>query len=90
MAKGDIQNIVKEKTELEEAQRAMRRKEAAEDIKWEPKFFSSTEGDPVFRKLAAVTGRQLHADRTKGVWRFDQEKAEKAMKLYHGDITLSG
>jgi hypothetical protein len=64
LAKGDIQNIVK-KTKLEEAQRAMRKKEAAEGIKLEPKFFSSTEDDPVFRKLAAVTSWQLHAERTK-------------------------
>jgi oxysterol-binding protein-related protein 9/10/11 len=90
LAKGDIQNIVKEKTKLEEAQRAMRKKEAAKGIKWEPKFFSSTEDDPVFRKLAAVTGWQLHAERTKGVWRFDQEKAEKTTKPYHGDITPFG
>ncbi len=91
LVQGDMLKIIKEKTKLEEAQRAMRRKEAAEGTKWEPKFFSSTgDDDPVFHKLAATTGWQLHAERTKGVWRFDREKAEKAKKPFHADITPFG
>jgi oxysterol-binding protein-related protein 9/10/11 len=91
LVQGDMQKIVKEKTKLEEAQRAMRGKEAAEGVKWEPKFFSSTgDDDPVFRKLGTTAGWQLHAERTKGVWRFDREKAEKATKPYHGDLTPFG
>lgn len=50
LVQGDMHKIVKEKTKLEEAQREMRGKEAAEGVKWEPKFFSSTgDDDPVFR-----------------------------------------
>ncbi len=66
-------------------------KEAAEGVKWEPKIFSSAaDDDPVFCTLAMTTGWQLNAERTKGVWRFDREKAEKATKPYHGDIKPFG
>jgi len=89
LIKGDIRDIVKEKAKLEEAQRGMRKKEAAEGTEWEPKFFSSIGNeDPVFRKHAAVTSWQLHAVRTKGVWRFDQEKAAKATKPYWRSHTI--
>jgi hypothetical protein len=87
---GDIQRIVNEKSKLEEAQRAMRRKEVAQNIKWEPKFFSSTTGDSLFEKLASATGWQLHSDRTKGVWKFDREKAKQATKPYRGELTPLG
>lgn len=87
---GEMQRIVNEKTKLEEAQRAMRRKEVAQDIKWEPKFFSSATGDSLFDELASATGWQLHSERTKGVWRFDAEKAKQATKPYHGDLTPHG
>lgn len=90
LRKGDMQSTIREKTKLEEAQRKMRKKEWAEGIQWEPKFFSSTTDDPVFSKLAAVTGWKLQAERTKGVWRFDYAKREKAEKPYHGDITPFG
>jgi oxysterol-binding protein-related protein 9/10/11 len=81
---------VNEKSKLEEAQRAMRRKEVAQNIKWEPKFFSSTTGDSLFEKLASATGWQLHSDRTKGVWKFDREKAKQATKPYRGELTPLG
>ena len=67
LRKGDMQTIIKEKTKLEEAQRIMRREELAKGIEWQPKFFSSVEDDPVFRKFAAVTGWQLHSYKTKGI-----------------------
>lgn len=90
IAKGDIQTIIKEKSKLEEAQRVMRKQEAAEGITWEPKFFSSIQDDPLFHELADGAGWQLQPERTKGVWRFDQEKARNATKPYHGDITPFG
>ncbi|KAK4203560.1 hypothetical protein QBC40DRAFT_274522 [Triangularia verruculosa] len=90
LTEGDIQTTIKEKSKLEEAQRAMRRKEAAENTKWEPKFFSSTEDDALFHELAITPDWKLDADRTKGVWRFDQEKARKATKPYRDDLTPFG
>lgn len=90
LEEGDIQRIVNEKSKLEEAQRAMRKKEAAQAIKWEPKFFSSEKEDSLFDTLASATGWQLHSGRTKGVWRFDEEKARKLTKPYHGNLTPFG
>jgi hypothetical protein len=51
-----MQMIIKEKTKLKESQRAMRRKYAAEGVKWSRNFSSAEDGDPVFRKLATATG----------------------------------
>jgi oxysterol-binding protein-related protein 9/10/11 len=90
LSDGDMQGIVREKSKLEEAQRAMRKKEIAQNITWEPKFFSSTKEDPLFDKLASATGWQLHSGRTKGVWRFDEEKAKQLSKPYYGDLTPFG
>lgn len=90
LSKGDMRGIVNEKSKLEEAQRAMRRKEVAESITWEPKFFSAFKDDPLFDKLASNTGWQLRPERTKGVWKFDEEKAKQAAKPYHGDLTPFG
>ncbi|KAK3996554.1 hypothetical protein QBC44DRAFT_402070 [Cladorrhinum sp. PSN332] len=90
LTKGDIHTTIKEKSKLEEAQRAMRRREAAESTKWEPKFFSSAKDDALFHQLATTPGWKLEADRTKGVWRFGQEKARKAAKPYHGKLTPFG
>jgi hypothetical protein len=87
---GDMHRIVNEKSKLEEAQRAMRRKEEVQDTKWVPKFFSSEKEDPLFDKLASATGWQLHSERTKGVWKFDTEKAKQATKPYHGRLTPFG
>ena len=88
--KGDIQTIIREKSKLEDAQRAMRKHEAAEGITWQPKFFSSVPDDPLFHQLADAAGWKLQAERTKGVWRFDEEKARNATKPYHGDMTPFG
>lgn len=90
LEEGDMQKVIKEKSKLEEAQRAMRKKEAAENIKWEPKFFSSTKDDSLFDRLASGTDWKLQSERTKGVWKFDQEKAKQATKPYYGDLTPFG
>ena len=85
-----MQSIVKEKTKVEEAQRAMRKEEALAGTVWEPKFFTSSEDSSLFHKLAAGTPWKLSADRTEGVWTFDQEKAKSAGKPYHGELTPLG
>ncbi|KAE9380763.1 Oxysterol-binding protein [Stipitochalara longipes BDJ] len=90
LRENDMQGIVNEKTRVEEAQRAMRREEAAAGKVWEPKFFSSSEDSPLFHELAAGTPWALEAERTKGVWTFDQEKAKAAVKPYHGELTPLG
>jgi hypothetical protein len=89
---GDMQSTLTEKSRLEEAQRAMRKKEVVDGIKWKPVFFSQLKGDyPLFDKLAsAVKGWELGPERTEGVWKVDEEKLKHAAKPYHGELTPLG
>jgi oxysterol-binding protein-related protein 9/10/11 len=82
-----------EKSKLEEAQRAMRRREAAQEKEWEPVFFSTKDQDEErssFESLASETSWQLHFEKTKGIWRFDPEKAERAATPFHESLTPFG
>ena len=91
LKRGDMQGTINAKSKLENAQRALRRKEAAEGTRWEPVFFSKRKGDySLFSKLSASQGIPLNAEKTKGVWRFDREKARKATQPYHGMVTPFG
>lgn len=92
LKKGDMHATVTAKSKLENAQRALRRKEAAEGTKWEPLYFSSRRrGEyPAFEALAANKGIKLEADKTGGVWRFDREKARKVAQPYRGMLTPFG
>ena len=87
---GQMQRTSDEKGKIEEGQRAMRKKEEAESLKWKTAFFSSVNEDPVFEKLALPIGGMLEDDRTIGVWKFDQSKAKEARKPYHGDLLPTG
>ncbi|KAL8929254.1 MAG: hypothetical protein Q9208_001337 [Pyrenodesmia sp. 3 TL-2023] len=78
LRKGDMQATVKEKTKIEEAQRAKRREEASEGTTWTPTFFSQKEGPYTsFMNLASAVGWELQAEKTKGVWKVDRENVEK-------------
>lgn len=90
LGENDMQKIIKEKTKVEEAQRTMRKEEISKGTVWEPKFFTSSEDSALFQKLAGETPWKLLAERTKGVWTFDQIKANEAMKPYHGELTPLG
>jgi oxysterol-binding protein-related protein 9/10/11 len=92
LRKGDMHATVTAKSKLENAQRALRREEAAEGTKWEPLYFSSRRrGEyPAFEALAASEGIKLEADKTGGVWRFDREKARKVAQPYRGMLTPFG
>lgn len=82
-----------EKSKLEEAQRAMRRKEVAQEKEWKPVFFSTKGQDEErssFESLASDTNWQLHFEKTKGIWSFDAEKAERAATPYHDSLTPCG
>ena len=87
---GDMQATSDAKSVIEEGQREMRRKEQTEKTEWQAKFFSRVKDDEVFERLAGVRGEELRADETNGVWKFDKEKAKKAKKPYHGNLTPSG
>ena len=68
----------------------MRKREKAAGREWERLFFRRTEDVSLFSKLAGQAGESLDADKTGGVWRFDEEKARSARAPYHAGITPTG
>lgn len=78
--KGDMDTVGREKTKIENAQRELRAKEKAEGRMWQRRYFSvRVDPDPVLVDLGKVVGVPDHGDgdKTGGVWRFDQAKAER-------------
>ena len=64
-----------EKSKIENAQRELRRKEQAEGREWQRRFFKVSSGDPIFERLAkGFGGASIEAEKTNGVWRFDESK----------------
>ena len=77
--KGDMNTTSQEKSVIEESQRALRKKEAAEGKEWERRFFSRAKSLPVFdRLIKEVPNGDLEAQQTNGIWVFDAEKAKDA------------
>jgi len=92
LKKGDLSTTITEKSKLEEAQRAMRKSEKAglHEI-FRPLFFALQDGgDSLFESLAKGTGWQLQSERTKGVWKYDRQRAHMLKKPHHGDLTPFG
>ncbi|KAI0011014.1 Oxysterol-binding protein [Xylariaceae sp. FL0662B] len=77
---GDMDYVSREKTKIEQAQRAMRKKEQSEGREWVRRYFTAlTESDPSLDSLGPVLGVGTDGDaaKTGGLWRFDADKAEK-------------
>jgi hypothetical protein len=64
-----------EKSKIEEEQRELRRQERAEGRVWERRYFSLVESDDVLDTLGPAIGILPEADKTGGIWRFDEKKA---------------
>ena len=75
--KGDLETTSAEKNRIEVEQREMRKKEKEEGREWERRYFKQVEEDPVFARLAAKQGLVPEADKTNGIWLFDEEKYRK-------------
>ena len=92
MAAGDMATVLAEKTRIEQAQRDMRAREAGEGAKWEPLLFRSVSADEhaKFHELAEGTGMKLWDDRTKGVWRVDEERVRGRQMPLRGELTPLG
>lgn len=76
IAVGDMDITGAEKTKIEESQRALRKQEQAEGRTWERRYFSKVESDAVLNQLAPAIGLLPEADKTGGIWRFDETKAQ--------------
>lgn len=75
IAVGDMDLTGVEKTKIEESQRALRKQEAAEGRTWERRYFTMVQSDPVLNQLGPIIGLLPEADKTGGIWRFDEAKA---------------
>jgi oxysterol-binding protein-related protein 9/10/11 len=75
IAVGDMDITGIEKTKIEEAQRELRRQERAEGRVWERRYFTLVDSDPTLNQLGPVIGVTPEADKTGGIWRFDETKA---------------
>ena len=101
LATGNLGRTVAEKTKIEQAQRHMRAREAADGETWTPLLFESGSAASkaaagTFRKLAKAVptsggaGLELHDDRTKGVWRVVDAKARNIQRPLRGATTPLG
>ncbi|KAH8889481.1 Oxysterol-binding protein [Thozetella sp. PMI_491] len=79
IASGDLDLVGQEKSKIENAQRELRAKEKAEGRMWQRRYFTVQPGDQLLSELGPAVGVPDHgdADKTGGLWRFDQAKAEK-------------
>lgn len=78
--KGDMDTVGREKSKIENAQRELRARERAEGRMWQRRYFSiRTDPDPVLSSYGKHVGVPEHGDgdKTGGVWRYDQLKADK-------------
>ena len=89
---GDMRTVVAEKSRIEQAQREMRASEAARGVAREPLLFRSRPGDEheVFHRLAERLDWQLHADKTKGVWRVDDARLTNLRRPFRPGLTPLG
>ena len=101
--KGDMDAVSHNKSKIENAQRSLRKHEATEKRDWQRVFFSPAKSDGpeevTFQKLVKMVSHAaglsgwdgVSADKTAGVWRFDQAKADHAKKPFHVEgITALG
>jgi hypothetical protein len=71
---GDMDTTSREKSIIENSQRELRKKEKEEGREWERRYFSRTERPEVLDALTKKIGESADADKTNGVWIFDEEK----------------
>ena len=89
----DFGAVVREKSKVEQAQRDMRARERARGKAWKPLFFKSLKGEDheVFWRLTeGFEGWKLEEERTKGVWRVDEEKLRGAERPFRRELTPDG
>ena len=75
---GDMDKVHVEKSKIEMAQRELRKQEQAEGKTWQRRFFNKGEKDDVFDKLGKGYTNGIEAEKTGGVWRFDETKKASA------------
>ncbi|KAG8525952.1 uncharacterized protein KY384_000714 [Bacidia gigantensis] len=82
--KGDMDTVHVEKSALENAQRELRKKEQAEGRSYTRRFFNKSDKSDIFDSLAKPIYASIEADRTGGVWRFDESKKADRQNVADG------
>jgi hypothetical protein len=88
--KGNMQAVSDSKSSLENAQRALRKESGTSETAWKPLFFRNEHRDRVAEDLLAVVGKRLDADATRGIWKFDVEKATSMERPWRGKLAPHG
>ena len=88
--KGDMRGVADHKSELENAQRQLRKKPKTGENDWEPLFFQKAQSDPVAQKLLESIGKSINPDETCGIWRVDSERVQSLERPWRGDLTPYG
>lgn len=74
IAEGNMEITGAEKSKIEVAQRELRQQEKAEGRTWERRYFSTVDSCPILDRLGHRIGMSAEADKTGGIWRFDEAK----------------
>ena len=90
VSSGDMRGTGHTKSLIENGQRKMRVDERNEGRVRQQLFFSNSEPDEFIRMIENQEALDLAQEKTLGIWRFDEQKAEKAMKPYRGKLTPTG
>ena len=78
------------KSLIENGQRKMRVDERNEGRVWQRRFFDNAGLEEFVKEVQEREELDMGLDRTLGVWRFDEEKAKKAERPFHGVLTPEG
>ena len=87
---GDMRGTGHTKSVIENGQRKMRVDERNEGRVWQQSFFSNAKPDEFVKMIEEQEDLDLGQEKTLGVWRFDEQKAQKAEKPYHRKLTPAG
>lgn len=91
IAAGDMDLVGSEKTKIEVSQRELRQQEKNEGRVWNRRYFTAVESCPTLESLGAIVGVNPEADKTGGIWRFDEQKeAAAATAGAQGGIPVQG
>ena len=89
---GDMRGTGYTKSLIENGQRKMRVDEKAEGRVWQQCFFNNADDKPdaFVEMIEKQENLDLGRDKTLGIWRFDEGRASKAEKPFHGKLTPKG
>lgn len=80
IADGNMEITGNEKTKIEVSQRELRQQEKSEGKVWERRYFSQSEKDATLDSLGPTINLNPEADKTGGIWRFDEDKLNARTK----------